>query len=114
MVADGKTLQIPQALATTQDSQHRHQQQVPGRNAHPTSHAGVRDRPQKADQVEIGWDKSGSGDGEEAITPTSTHVGSTGQGAWDTLLISPGDTPPTTTTVSTCWLSELRPRLRGP
>jgi hypothetical protein len=37
MMADGKTLQIPQALASTQDSQHQHQGQLLGRDAHPPS-----------------------------------------------------------------------------
>ena len=35
VVADGKTLQIPQALAATQDFQHGHQQQIPGWKAKP-------------------------------------------------------------------------------
>jgi hypothetical protein len=33
VVTDGETLQIPQALATAQDPEHRHQQQIPGWNA---------------------------------------------------------------------------------
>ena len=76
MVADGKTLQIPQALATTQDSQHRHQEQIPGRDAHPAPHPRVRDRLEGADQVEIGCDRSAFGHKEEAIPPTSTHADS--------------------------------------
>lgn len=35
MVANGKALQIPQALAATQDSEHGHQQQIPGREPTP-------------------------------------------------------------------------------
>jgi hypothetical protein len=31
-MADGESLQIPQALAAAQDSEYGHQQQVPGRN----------------------------------------------------------------------------------
>ena len=84
VVADGKTLQIPQALATAQDPQHRHQQQIPGRNADPTPHPGVRNRLEKADLVEIGGGKSGFEHGQGAIPPTSTHADSNGQGACDT------------------------------
>jgi len=35
VVANGKALQIPQALAATQDSEHGHQQQIPGREPTP-------------------------------------------------------------------------------
>ena len=56
MVSDGKTLQIPQALAAAQDAQHRYQQQIPGRDANAPPHAGIRDRLEVADQIEIGCD----------------------------------------------------------
>ncbi len=79
------TLQIPQALATAKDPQHRYQQQIPGRNANPAPHPRIRDRLEKADQVEIGSRKSGFGHGKGAIPPTSTHADSPGQGGCDTL-----------------------------
>jgi hypothetical protein len=85
VVADGKTLQIPQALATAKDPQHRHQQQIPGRNADPAPHPRIRNRLEEADQVEIGCGKLGFGHGRGAIPPTSTHADSSGQGACDTL-----------------------------
>lgn len=84
-MGDSKTLQITQALATAQDPQHCHQEQIPGRNADPAPHPGVRNRLEKADQVEIGCGKSGFGHRKSAIPPTSTHAGSQSQGACDTL-----------------------------
>jgi len=51
VVTAGKALQNPQALATAQASQHRHQQQLPGRNAEPTPHPRIRNPLEKADQV---------------------------------------------------------------
>ena len=84
VVTDGKTLQIAQVLATAQDSQNRHQQQIPGRNADPTPHPRIRDPPEKADQVEITCGKSGFGHGRGAIPPTSTHADSPSQGFCDT------------------------------
>ena len=56
MVSDGKTLQIPQALAAAQDAQHRYQQQIPGRDANAPPHAGIRDRLELAEQIVIGCD----------------------------------------------------------
>jgi hypothetical protein len=85
VVALCKPLQIAQALAAAQDPQHRHQQQIPGGNAHPAPHAGIRDRLQVADQVEIGCGRNGFGHREEAIPPTSPDADRPGQGACDTL-----------------------------
>jgi len=85
VVTLGKALQIALALAVTEDSQHRHQQQVPGGNAHPAPHAGIGDRPQKADQVEIGCGRKGFGHRRVAVPPTSTLADSPGQGECDTL-----------------------------
>ena len=53
-MTDGKAVQISQALAAAQDSEHRNQQQVPGRHADATPHPGVGDRLEEADQIEIG------------------------------------------------------------
>ncbi|HBH73272.1 MAG TPA: hypothetical protein DDY43_07445 [Synechococcales bacterium UBA10510] len=69
MVADSKMLQVSQVLAAAQDSRHRHQQQVPGRYPRPTSHPGVRDRIEVADQIEIVCSKSAFGQVEAAIPP---------------------------------------------
>ena len=80
-----KRCQIPQALATAQHPQHRHQQQIPGWNTDPAPHPRIRDRLYKADQVEISCGKSGFGHGKGAIPPTSTDADSPGQGACDTL-----------------------------
>jgi len=79
VVTLGKALEIPQALAVTEDSQHRQQQQVLGGNAYATPHAGIGDRPQKADQVEIGCGRNGFGHREEAISPTSPDADRPGQ-----------------------------------
>ena len=49
-----------------------------------------RNRPEKADQVEIGGGKLGFGHGRGAIPPTSTHADSPGQGGCNTLRISSG------------------------
>ena len=73
---EGVALQIPQALATAQDSQHGYQQQKPGWKANPAPHPRIWDRPQLADQVEIGGGRSAFGHKEEAIPPTSTHADS--------------------------------------
>jgi hypothetical protein len=35
VMTDGKALQIPQALAATEDAQQRHHQQIPGRKPNP-------------------------------------------------------------------------------
>jgi hypothetical protein len=85
VVADGEPLQIPQALATAHNPQHRHQEQAPGRDTNPTPHTDIRDRLQKADQVEIGWGRSGFRHREGAVPPTSPHAGRPGQDACDTL-----------------------------
>lgn len=55
-----------------QDSQHRHQQQVPSRKADATPYAGIRYRLDLAVQVEIGG-VSGTYGHREAIPPTSTR-----------------------------------------
>jgi hypothetical protein len=85
VVADGKTLQIPQALTATQDSQQCHQKELPGRNAHASAHPGIRYRLEVADQVEIGCSRVAFEHREEAIPPTSTHADSTGKEAYDRL-----------------------------
>jgi hypothetical protein len=48
-----KAFQITQALALAQDPQDRDQQQIPRGDAHSTAHAGIRDRPEKTNQIEI-------------------------------------------------------------
>ncbi len=83
--ADGESLQIPQALATTQDSEHGYQNQVPGREPNAAAHPRIGDRPQVADQVEIGCSRSGLGRMQGAIPPTSTHADSPGKDAYDGL-----------------------------
>jgi len=76
VVADGETLQIPHALASTQDSEHGQQQQIPGRKPNPAPHPRIGDRPQIADQVEIGCGGDAFKHKEGAIQPTSTHADS--------------------------------------
>ncbi len=85
MVAYGKALQIPQALTATQDPEHSHQKEIPGRNAHASAHPGIRYRLEVADQVEIGCSRVAFEHREEAIPPTSTHADSTGKDACDGL-----------------------------
>ncbi len=75
-MTDGKTLQIPQALAAAQDSEHRNQQQLPGRKPNPAPHSRIWDRPQITDQIEIGCGRSAFKHGEEAIPQTSAHADS--------------------------------------
>jgi hypothetical protein len=58
LCAPGKTLQITQALAFAQNAEHRHQQQLPGRDANPSTHRGIRDRLEVADQIEIGCSRN--------------------------------------------------------
>ena len=85
VVADGKPLQIPQALAATQDPEHGHQQQIPGWKPNPAPHPRIGDRPQIANQVEIGCGVGAFKHKEEAIPPTSTHADSPGKRPWDRL-----------------------------
>ncbi len=85
MVADGESLQIPQALAATQDSQQGHQQQKPGREPNPAPHPYIGDRSQVADQVEISCIRSDFKQKEGAIPPTSTHADRHGKRACDRL-----------------------------
>ena len=49
VMAPGEALQIAQALAFAQDPKHRHQQEVPGGDANPAPHPGVRDSLEVAD-----------------------------------------------------------------
>jgi hypothetical protein len=77
VVADGESLQIPQALASTQDSKHGHQQQIPSGKPNPAPHPRIGDRTQIADQVEIGCSGGAFKHKEGAIPPTSTHADST-------------------------------------
>lgn len=72
VVPAGKALQIPQALATAQDAQHRHQQEVPSRKANATPHPLVRDGLEIADQIEMGGGSGAFGHREETIPPTSS------------------------------------------
>jgi len=83
VVADGKACQIPQALAATEDSQHRHQQQIPGWDANAPPHARVRNRLEVADQIKIGCDRDALDHRKEAIPPTSTHADSHSKSTWD-------------------------------
>jgi hypothetical protein len=80
-----ETLQITQALAATQDSQHSHQQQVPSRKANAPPHARVRDRLEVANQFEIGCGRGGFRHKAGAIPLSSAHVARPGQCACDTL-----------------------------
>lgn len=51
----------------------------------PALHAGIRDHPQKADQIEIGGSKGDFGHQEEAIPPSSADGGSQAKGASETI-----------------------------
>jgi hypothetical protein len=85
LVADGKALQISQAMAAAQDSQDGHQQQVSGRDAYAPPHARVWDRLEVADHIEIGCGRDALEHREEAIPPTSTHADNLGKSTWDRL-----------------------------
>ena len=61
VVTPSKTLQIPEALAFAQDPEHCHQQEVPGWDANPSTHPGIRDRLEVADQIEIGCGRNALG-----------------------------------------------------
>lgn len=84
-VADGEGLQIPQALASTQDSEHGLQQQVRGGKAHAASHARVWGRPQIADQGEIGCSEGAYQLTVGAIPPKSTHADRSNKRPWNRL-----------------------------
>jgi hypothetical protein len=85
VVTDGKTLQIPQALAAAQDSQNGHQQQIPGRKPNPAPHPRIWERSQMADQVKIGCSASAFKRKEGAIPPPLTHADSPDKVACDEL-----------------------------
>lgn len=90
MVTPAEALQIPQALALAQDPENRHQQQIPGRDAYAPPHAGIRDRLDVANQVEIGYGRNGLGHKKDVTQPTSTHTCRPGKGPCNRLEISPG------------------------
>jgi hypothetical protein len=71
VVADSETLQIPQTLATTHDSEQGHQQQILGRKPNPTPHTRIWDRPEVADWIEIGCSRGAFQHKEGAIQSTS-------------------------------------------
>ena len=81
MVADGESFQILQTLASTQDPENGHQQQIPGQKPNPAPHPSIRDRTQIADQVEIVCGKRAFKHKEEAIPLTSPHADSPGKDA---------------------------------
>ena len=85
VVADGKTFQIPQALATAEYPEQRNQQQVSGREADALPHSGIGNCLEVADQIEIGCGGGAFGHREEAIPPSSTHARSSGKKACDGL-----------------------------
>jgi hypothetical protein len=85
VVADGEPLEITKALATAQDAENRHQQHVPGRYADPTSHPGIRDGAQKADQIKIGCGSREFRQGIEAIPSRTPQSATLGKGDWDRL-----------------------------
>jgi hypothetical protein len=49
VVADGESLQISQALAANEDSEHGNQQQISGREPQAAPHPRIWDQPQIAD-----------------------------------------------------------------
>ena len=71
---------ITKTLATAQDAENRHQQQVPGRDADPTSQSRFRDGAQKADQIKISCGSWGFRQGIEAIPSRTPQADSYGQG----------------------------------
>jgi hypothetical protein len=85
VVADGKTFQIPQALATAEYPEQRNQQQVSGREADAPPYSGIGNCLEVADQIEIGCGGGAFGHREEAIPPSSTHARSPGKKACDGL-----------------------------
>jgi hypothetical protein len=74
MVADGKSLQITQSLAKAEDAKHRNKAQVPGRDAYAPPHAGIRNRLEVTDQIEIGCGRNALAHREEAVSPTSPRL----------------------------------------
>jgi len=92
MVVDGEACQIPQALAAPADSQHLHQYQVASWDTNVPPYERVRDRPEVADQIEIGSGRSALEYSEEAIPTISTRSRSPGKRCWNRVgLISAGD-----------------------
>jgi len=90
VMAEGKALQIPQALAATQDPEDRHQEQKPLGEAHPTTHPSLWDRLQKADQVGRGISRRGFWQRRDPFPPTKPNARSNAKLACDRLSISPG------------------------
>ena len=70
----GVILYVQEALSAAQDSQHRHHQERPGRDANATPHPDILGRLGLADQVEIGCTRGALKHGEEVILPASTHA----------------------------------------
>ncbi len=59
-----KTFQIPQALALAQDPEPRHEEHVPGRDAHAAPHAGIGDGLEESNQIDSVAAASLSGTGK--------------------------------------------------
>ncbi len=89
VMADGKALQIPQALAAAQDPEHRHQEQKPLGEAHPAAHPSLGDRLQKTDQVGRGIGRRGFWQRRDPFPPTKPNGRSPAELTCDGLSISP-------------------------
>ena len=92
-VAPSETLQISQAFAAAQDPEHGLLQAVPGEDSSPAPHAGVWNRLEEADQIEIGCSRARFGPREAEGLPRESNTESPGHGPWDTLGISTGVAP---------------------
>jgi hypothetical protein len=60
-MALGKTHQIQEPLALTQDPEHLHQQEVPGGDTDTATHPDIVDRLEVAEQIEIGCGRNSVG-----------------------------------------------------
>ena len=94
VMADGKALQIPQALAAAQDPKHRNQEQKPLGEAHPAAHPSLGDRLQKSDQVGRDMGRRGFWQRRNPFPPTEPNGRSPAKLTCDRLSISPGIRPP--------------------
>ena len=92
-MADGKALQIPQALAAAQDPKHRNQEQKPLGEAHPAAHPSLGDRLQKSDQVGRDMGRRGFWQRRNPFPPTEPNGRSPAKLTCDRLSISPGGNP---------------------
>lgn len=93
VMADGKALQVPQALAANQDTKHCYQEQKSWKEVHPSPHPSIRDRLQEDDQVGRGIGRRWFWQRRDPFPPAKANGRSAPKRSCDALSISPALIP---------------------